>query len=157
MESQKLEAEQFGEAGFLQSQAEDAQAAIKHVLVRMKNEVARAAGATAKQGTEVIGEHPYVSIGAALAGGFLAGTVLTKSKKQKVLQELAQLEKAMALAAGEKVTFEGAGPKGGGLINRLMKIGMKQVTPAVVSALAGAVTAHETAETERVAGVGDVS
>jgi len=81
--------------------------------------------------------HPVLSLGAAAIAGFVAGATVTSSKRQQVLQQLHEIQKALAPADPDLVK------KRSTLITTLVSQAVAIVQPMILSAM---VTPPPTAE-----------
>jgi len=84
------EAPALTEAAFLQRESARATAAIQQTFKALVGD----ASAVIDPRTHAR-EHPFISMGVALAGGFIAASALVPSKKQQVMNELVKLQKSL--------------------------------------------------------------
>lgn len=140
------------ESDFLIQQSEAAKAAIRRAL----SEVGSALG----QGIDpsaLTRQHPWMTLGASAAAGFVAAAMLIPSKEEQALKKLAAIERALtpppprptraelaaAAAAGGTKSSE-VGYKAGhhGLMKAILGEVIGAIKPAVISLLTAGVTAQ---------------
>lgn len=125
----------LSEAEFLQQQAELAKAAIARTFKQITTELGNGANPV-----EWAKEYPYVSLGAAVVGGFVAANMLIPSKEEQALKKLARLERALSTPPPPVV--DGATPDKDPARHGVLYGFLNQVLKAVQPAIISAITAH---------------
>lgn len=141
-------------AQYLRNESDAARKALEATVARLKavvltgREEPASDGAGGKSLTDTakekaartVGEHPWVSLGASAAAGFLAAAVAVPSREQQVLKKLAALERAAALQ-GQGTGVEKPGSSlAGDVIRSLGGV----VKPALLHALTATLATHNT-------------
>lgn len=131
---------------YLDQEAQTAQIAMKRTWAELKATLTgadpRTAASANRSAKSLIGEHPYVALGTAIATGFLAGAIFVPSKEQQVLKKLAALERAVALNGGH-----GAHAKpGSSLAGTMIGLISSSVRPILLNLLTGIIAGKAAGE-----------
>jgi hypothetical protein len=131
------------EARFLAQQAVDARAAITRTLSQLGTDIGNGVGPGA-----LTRKHPWLTLGACTAAGFVAAAVLVPSRHNRALRKLARIERLLNPAP--KSETNGQAPAGGAkgyksgtssFARSLLTEVLKTVQPALLSMLTAGVTA----------------
>jgi hypothetical protein len=133
----------LGEAQYLQEQAANAKAAIKNAVSDLGQQIG--AGIDPKEWTR---EHPWTTMGAAAAAGFLCAAVFVPSREQSALKRLAAIERALSdePTNGESTTTS-TDSSGGkkvvkkGMFSNVLGELVKSMGPALASSLTAGIAA----------------
>ncbi|WP_428939562.1 hypothetical protein [Fontivita pretiosa] len=142
--SPKRPAAALDEAQFLRQQAQQARDAMLRALELAARNLAHGADPRAWAR-----EHPWLTVGAAAAGGFLAAVTLVPTRQQQLLRELARIERAIAPPPPHANGLNGQSHRPTArhrLLRRLLRETFKLVRPALLSAITAGITAKAAAE-----------
>jgi len=132
------------EAQFLRQQAQQARQAMTRALELAARNLTQGVDprAWARQ-------HPWLTVGAAAAGGFLAAVTLVPTHRQQLLGQLARIERALAAATPLTNGLHSQAQSSAArlrLLRRLLRTTLKLVQPALWSAITAGMTAKATAD-----------
>ncbi len=137
----------LGESAFLRRESEQAKSAASAALADAMRDVGR--GVDLRAWTAA---HPWVALGAAAVGGFVAATQLVPSRDQQMLRKLEQIRDAVLGESREEKskpadsTDHHDKKKGKGLFGIIGTELVKFLGPALSSALSAAITGRTVAQ-----------
>ena len=141
------------EAQYLQEQAANAKAAVKNAIGDLGQQLG--AGIDPKGWTR---DHPWATMGAAAAAGFVCAAVFVPSREQSALKRLAAIERALSGEPTNGETTTTKSEAGGkkvvkkGMLSNVLGELVKSMGPALASSLTAGAAVKGVAKQEASAG-----